>query len=187
LIELFEKYAGWKVLSHFLSNPAEAFYIKELARLLKLSPSTVLKAVEDFEREDLLRKEIRGLGHYYSLNLAHCAVPPLKRAYGLAFVLSANPVARLREADPTIISLALYGSYASGSFDDRSDIDLLAITHADKMKLVPPVMAIEGFLGKEVNISAFRLSEWKSLSDEGDAFYRSVMGNHVTLYGSDLI
>ncbi|CAJ36689.1 conserved hypothetical protein [Methanocella arvoryzae MRE50] len=187
MIELFEKYADMKILAYFLSRPGRQFYKKEIARALNVSPSTVIKAVDSFHEEGLLLKEIRGREHFYSLNTENCVVPPLKKAYGLAFVLSAKPVALFQEADPGIISLVLYGSYARGDFDDLSDIDFLAITHSDKLKLIPPLKAIEDRLDKEANITTLRLSDCKSMLDRGDAFYKSVLKDHVLLFGSGLI
>jgi hypothetical protein len=41
-------------------------------------------------------------------------------------------------------------------------------------------------LGKEVNISVFKLSQWHELVKKDDAFYQRVTENHILLYGSDL-
>jgi len=151
-----------------------------------MSPSAVVRAVESFENEGILRKDVRGREHYFSLNLENCIVPPLKKAYGLALLSSGRPAEVFLEADPGIISLALYGSYARGDFDERSDIDFLVISHSDRTKLVQAIRTIEGRLGIEANVSAFRLSEWKSMADSGDAYYKNVVHDHIMLHGSDI-
>jgi predicted nucleotidyltransferase len=186
LIEQFKKYADMKVLACFLSNPHTSFFKRELSRKLVMSPSAVVRAVESFEKEGILKKDVRGREHYFTLNLENCVVPPLKKAYGLALILSARPAEVFLEVDPGIISLALYGSHARGDFDERSDIDFLALTHTDKTKLIPALKAIEDRLGKEANISVFRLSDWKSMADSGDAYYKNVVRDHIVLHGSDI-
>jgi uncharacterized protein len=186
LFELFEKYADLKVLAYFLSHPRGSFYKKELARALNVSPSTVITAVESFEREGILRKEIKGQGHFYSLDNDNCVVPPLKKAYGLSFVLSARPATAFLSVNPDLISLALYGSYARGDFDEISDIDFLILTHCDKTKLIPALKIIEDRLGKDANISVFRLSDWKAMADSDDAYYKNVVRDHIILHGSDI-
>ena len=175
-----------KVLGCFLANPRTSFYKKELARKLEMSPSAVVRAVEYFEAEGLLLKEIKGREHFYVLNLENCIVPPLKKAYGLALVLSARPEETFLDADPGLISLALYGSYARGDFDERSDIDFLVLTHTDKLKLMPALGSVENKLGIESNISVFSLSAWKSLADSGDAYYKNVVRDHILLHGSGI-
>jgi predicted nucleotidyltransferase len=186
LIEQFKKYADMRVLACFLSNPQTSFFKRELARKLDMSPSAVVRAVESFEDEGILRKEIKGREHFFTLNAVSPVVPPLKKAYGLALILSARPEKAFLEADSGIISLALYGSYARGDFDERSDIDFLVLTHGDKMRLVPALRIIEDRLGIVANITAFRLSEWKSMADAGDAFYKNVERDYTMLHGSDL-
>lgn len=186
MIELFQKYADMKVLACFLSNPRTAFYKKELSRKLEMSPSAVVRAVEAFDREGVLHKEIRGREHFFTLNQESCIVPPLKKAYGLALVLSARPEKAFLEADPGLISLALYGSYARGDFDERSDIDFLVLTHTDKTGLLPTLKEIEKSLDREANLSVFRLADWKAMADSGDAYYKNVVRDHIILHGSDI-
>lgn len=186
MIELFKKYIKWKILVHFLANPNSSFHIKELARILDVSPASVSSAVKSFEEDGLLVKEEKGLAHLYRLNSDHSVVAPLKKAYGIAFVLSSKPKERFFEVDQNIISLAFFGSYADGSFDDKSDVDFLIVTPTKKEKLINAVKRLEDELGKEISISVFRLSEWRSMAKKEDAFYKRVVENHILLYGSGL-
>lgn len=186
MIELFDKYVDWKILGYFLSNPATDVYIKELSRKLKVSPASVSHAVKHFEANGFLIKDEKGLAHIYHLNEDHPVVKPLKKAYGIDLILSAYPKEAFINADPNIISLALYGSYANGSFDEGSDVDFLIVTASKKEKILDTIMVLEDKLGKEVNVSAFKLSEWLALAKKSDAFYKNVVANHVLLYGADL-
>lgn len=119
MIELFNSYVDWKILSHFLINPTTSFHIKQLSRILDVSPASVSKAVKYLEAEKVLVKEEIGLAHLYHLNHDNPIVAPLKKAYGLSFILSARPKEIFLEADPNIISMALFGSFADGSFDEK--------------------------------------------------------------------
>ena len=186
MIELFNKYVKWKILSHFLANPNTSFHIKELARILNVSPGSVSTAVKSFEENGLLTKEEKGLAHIFILNHEHGVIAPLKKAYGITLVLSTKPKEQFLEIDPDIISLSLFGSYSDGSFDEKSDIDFLVITHTKKEKLIYAAKRIEDILGKEVNISVFKLSQWHGLAKKNDAFYQRVIENHILLHGSGL-
>lgn len=187
LIELFSVYVRWRILSHFLSHPTTSFYVKELARTLGVSPGSVSAAVESFREWSLVVKEVKGQIHLYKLNPEHCLIPPLKRAYGLATVLSSKPVEKLLKIDENILSIALYGSFADGSFDERSDIDILVITNSPKERFVDAARALEEELARDLRMSLFRISDWQSLEKNNDAFYRNVIQNNVLLYGSSLI
>ncbi len=186
LIELFRKYVGWKILAHFLANPNTSFHIKQLARMLDVSPASVSSALKSFEEDGLLLKEEKGLAHIYRLNSDNIVIPPLKKAYGIALVLSSKPEEKFLEIDPNMISLALCGSYAEGSFDEKSDTDFLAVTSARKETLIKAAKTLEEELKKDVSLSVFKLSEWRAMAKKNDAFYKKVVENHILLYGSGL-
>ena len=138
MIELFRTYVKWKILAHFLANPNTSFHIKQLSRILDVSPASVSSAVKSFEEDGLLSKEEKGLAHYYHLDPNNPVVVPLKKAYGLDLILSARPREVFLKADPNMISLALYGSYASGEFDEDSDVDFLVVTPSKKESVILP-------------------------------------------------
>lgn len=186
LIELFDKYIQWRILGYFLSHPNTPYYIREVARNLDVSPGSVSTAVKFFEEWGLLVREEKERVHLYRLNEEHPLVSPLKRTQSLVLVLSANPVERLLKADRNIISIALFGSYADGSCDELSDVDLLVITPTEKKKTLEAVMDLEDELGKSVNLSIFKLSDWRDMAAKGDVFHQKVVQNHVMLYGSEL-
>ncbi len=186
MIELFRKYVQWKILSHFLENPNTSFHIKQLARVLDVSPASVSNAVKLFEEDGLLSKEEKGLAHIFRLNAGNSVVAPLKKAYGIAFVLSSKPKEKFLEIDQNIISLAIFGSYAEGSFDEKSDVDFLIVTSIRKEIFIKAVRRLEEELQKEVSISVFKLSEWRAMAKKSDAFYKRIVENHILLHGSGL-
>lgn len=186
MIELFKQYVKWKILAHFLANPNTPFHIKQLARVLGTSPASISAAVKSFDDGGLLVKEEKGLAHIYRLNPDSAVVAPLKKAYGIAFVLSSKPEEKFLEIDQDIISLALFGSYADGSFDEKSDIDFLVIATRKKEEFSKAAQILENILKKEVNISVVRLPEWRTMAKRKDAFYKRVVEDHIMLYGSGL-
>ena len=185
-IELFDKYVRWRILGHFLSHPNTSYYIKEVARMLGVSSGSVSTAVRFLSEGGLLIREEQDRVHPYRLNLDHPLATPLRKAYGLLVVLSSRPVERLLDADSNVVSIALYGSYADGSYDEWSDIDLLIVTSTKRDELLEAVAELESELGRTVNASIFKLSEWRELQGNGDVFYKNVVQNHVLLYGSGL-
>lgn len=187
LIELFNKYVQWKILSYFLANPCTSVHVKELARRLNVSPGSVGSAVKLLHSEGVLVKEEKGLAHLYKLNTDHCVVLPLKKAYGIALITGMTPERKFLEIDPDIISLALFGSYADGSFDEKSDVDFLVVTPNRRDRLIGVAEKLENELGKEVSMSVFGLSQWRSLAERKDAFYSSIMRHHILLYGGELL
>jgi len=186
LVELFDTYVNWKILGCFLSHPNTLFYANEISKKLSVSPSSANNAVKYFAEKGYLKKEEKGFATLYRLNQDNAIILALKKAFGLESILSIKPEDVFLKADQGIISIALYGSYADGSFDENSDVDFLIITMSKKELLLPAIRELEDKLNKEVNTTIFRLSEWRKLANMQDAFYKNVVANHVLLYGSGL-
>jgi predicted nucleotidyltransferase len=113
-------------------------------------------------------------------------VEPLKKAYGIAFVLSSKPKEKFLEIDSNIISLALFGSFEEGSFDEKSDIDFMIVTSERKEMFIKAAKILEEELEKEVSLSVLKLSEWRTMAQMDDAFYKRIVNNHILLHGSGL-
>ena len=186
MLEFFNKYVDLKVLGFFLSSPKASINVNELSRKLKVSPTSVNNAVKLYHMKGYLAKEEKGLAHYYQLDLTSPVVISLKKAYGLDLILSSSPREAFMKADDNIISLALYGSYASGEYDEDSDVDFLVVTPSKMEPLMDAVRELEKRLGKEVNVAVFKPGEWRAMAKKDDAFYKNVIKRHVLLYGAGL-
>ncbi len=186
LIELFEKYVDWKIFAHFLEYPSQSFYVKELARILGVSPGSVSSALIRFKEWGLVEKEEKGQTHLYKLNNELVIVKQLKTALMLIQLQEIGFVDKLLKIDDNIISIALYGSYAKGDYDEKSDLDVLLIA-SSKLELNEFIEHIEKKLKRVVSIEVFSIGQWNKLKERKDPFYDNVLMNHILLYGGELI
>lgn len=192
MIDLFDKYVDLKILGLFLGNPDTPHHVKAISRKLGVSPASVSYAVRYFEDMGYLIKEEKGLAHIYHLNKDHPVIVSLKKAYGIALIQSANPVEAFLTADPNIVSFALYGSYADGTFDGQSEIEFVAVAPSavDKFsntkKFSEIRKGIEEKLGRPVAIFIATMSIWSTMKSTNDAMYREIMDNHILIYGNGL-
>ena len=171
------KFKGWTVLEFFLNG--NKAYIKELSRLLKVSPQTAQRYSRFYEKEGVLDMESVGNASLYVL-----ADTPLTRELKKNYLLMKifPRISKVIEQNADVACLALYGSAASGGYDQNSDIDLLAISGSNKLDL-GGIKDIESTLGREVHVEVMSLGRWRSLGEKMDAFYLSVSKSHLVLYG----
>ena len=187
MIELFKQNMSWKILSYFIEHPTQAIYVKEMSRLLKISPSGTNQSLKFLESAKLLMKEEKGKAHYYTLNNDLSIVHYIKIAYFLARLDDLDIAERFKHKDDSLISLAIYGSYATGKFDEKSDVDILIISSKKKNYFLKEISELEKFLNIEVNVEIFNIASWQKLKDKNDNFYMEVTSNYVLLFGSELI
>lgn len=180
MIQLYQKVKQFKVLSHFFDNPNEEFYLRELARLLKISPMTVKRKLDDLVHDKLIIRQKRKNQILYHANMESQAFKFAKISYNLAWLDENEIVEYLLEKVPGISSIVLYGSYAKGENDKHSDLDLLLICTSKKNDF----HEIEKKLGIEVNIINFTITQWTKQAKTNRAFYLDIITEGIVLYGT---
>ena len=181
MLSEWKKYVGWVVLKHFLEHPTEQFYIKQLSRILDISPRSAQVYCSEYEKSKILISKAVANAKMFKLNNELPSVQALKKFYFLE-ILHEFDLAKKVEI-PGLISLALYGSYASGTYDEKSDIDFLVISN-EKIQRTEFVK-LQKKLGKTVQVTEVTLAEWIQMKKK-DPFVARVLSNHVLLSGGML-
>ena len=183
--EMLEKYKDWKLLFIFLKNPDNGFYTKEISRKTGIGSGTVNTFLRSIHKDNILTKEIVGNVHLYRLNNELAFVKQLKIFNILLEFKNHKFVEQFLKVDDKIISIILYGSYANGENDSKSDIDILLITNT-KTNFIKTIHQIEKKIKKTVSIQIMSIFKWQILKKKDKIFYESIIENHITLYGSGL-
>ena len=177
----FEKFAGVRLISWFLEHPTREIHFKELCRATGLMPPTVKAYCEEFIGMGWLREERKANLRIFSLDNEAYAVKAVKKAFFLE-LLHKNEIEAL--VDENAVSFALYGSHASGEFDEKSDVDLLVLGRRESVDF-KRVKALEKSLGKPLQITVIPVEKWPRMKEK-DAFASSVLRNHAVLQGASL-
>jgi len=123
---MFENYAGVKVLKLFLENPYSKYYLREIAKKAKVSPSTA-KIVTDFLVEKgLIVRSVRGNLAIFKANMSNPTFKHMKITKSL-FEIWNSGIIPLLTKQCKAQSITLYGGVARGEDDENSDIDILVI------------------------------------------------------------
>jgi predicted nucleotidyltransferase len=128
------------ILKLFFEEPAREFNVREVARLLKISPATASKVLKQLVKDGLLKERKERLLNLYKANLEKDLYKDLKIFYNLRKIRDSGLLKELNRfyLKPTIV---LFGSCASGMDTETSDFDLLIIS--EKTKEFPHVSRFE--------------------------------------------
>ncbi|MFH0986634.1 MAG: nucleotidyltransferase domain-containing protein, partial [Candidatus Micrarchaeota archaeon] len=168
------------ILNYFLDKPSAKIHIKELARKLKISPRTSHIYLNEFADNRILAKEKIANALFFSLKNDSPLIKQMKKTRILSFLDKKAFVKNVLKENPQTTSIVLYGSYATGEYDEKSDVDILMISKDKTM----PKKALN-LLGGETTINVMSLNEWR-LKSKTD-FGKSVLNNYVVLYGNNLV
>ncbi len=149
----------YKVMKVFLFNPTESFRLRELSRLAKISPPSVINYLKELEGEKLIRKyEKRGIPFYKAErdneNFKHY------KKLSILFELRHNGLIDYLWDKLTPNVIILFGSFSLGEDIESSDVDLFIQCPEKKLDLEK----YEKLLGREINI--FYESNFSRLSKE---------------------
>ncbi len=184
MIEQWAKFKGWHVLEHFLLHPNTRIHINKLARDLKIGLQTAQRFCRSYHEDGLFIKEEVGNIHLFHLNENDARVRALKRFIGPYLVADGAYLKPFLEKNGNVLSVSLYGSFASGDYGDKSDLDILVITSDERQPDVEAFRKLEARLGKEVSITLLSFAKWRIMERKKDNFFRSVKKNNLLVWGN---
>ena len=177
----FRKFVGFKILEYFLKNPTEKTYLNELAKKLKISSRSVKIYCDIFEKEEIIKREIKGNIHLFTTNNDNFRVREMKRTYFINLLAEMN----IENISEEYVSIAIYGSHASGNYDEKSDIDLLIIGDEKHVKRDIIVKIMER-IDKEIQLNVIPIIKWEKMKKDEDPFVKSIIRNHILIKGVEL-
>jgi len=152
----------WKVLNLIADEPYRKFYLREIAKILKISPSSAKKALDSLKKLNLTKEESIANLRIVSGNIEEKLLKQIKITRNIKFI---EPLIKKLEPSTSII---LYGSFAKGENDLQSDIDMLVISNKKRG------FEIHEYKGYKIQIVKMTPAQWKKTKKENLAFAREV-------------
>lgn len=119
-----------KVLRFFVLHQEQSFYEREIARKAGLSPSSTHYVLARLYRASVINRKQNGRMYFYSVDKAN---PYLKEFKVLTNLLLIEPL--VEELKGLSHKIVLFGSWAEGSDNEDSDIDLFIVS-SEKEKVL---------------------------------------------------
>jgi len=137
------------MLRLFFEEPSREFNVREVARLLKISPATASKKLKSLVKEGVLKERKERILNLYKANLEDELYRDLKIFYNMRKLKESGLVDALNKfyLKPTIV---MFGSCAYGIDTETSDFDLLIIS--EKTKEFPEVKKFEKKLNRKLQL-----------------------------------
>jgi len=163
------------LLVTLLLHPDRWWYLSDLAKHLKVRPSSLQRELANLAGAGILRSRRDGNRVYYRADDLCPVLPELQglltKTSGLVDVLRAA----LEPYRAGIVVAAVYGSVARGEETSESDVDLLVVGTVGLADLSLPLRDAREHLGRAVNASLYAPEEFAKKAKSGHHLIRAVM------------
>ncbi|MFW5883056.1 MAG: nucleotidyltransferase domain-containing protein [Verrucomicrobiota bacterium] len=184
LEQIFPK-ARADLLGLLFIDAEKSLHLRELARLTGLAVGTIQREVAKLREADLFVERRAGNRLYFQANTAHPIFPDLQ---GIALKTSgirprlADALAGLEGIEVAFV----YGSFAEGTANAESDIDLFVIGSVGLRQLSPRLRGVADAMNREINPSVLSAASYRKKLSEADAYIRNVtMGKKLWIIGTE--
>lgn len=178
-VVMLEKYALIKAIQAMTSCPRKSFSVRGLAVEASLSPGAARTALDYMHKKGIVSLKVIGKTYQYRASLENALCRQWKILFNLDKIVGSKIVEETLKKIPQVYSILLYGSFAKGTNDEKSDIDLLVVSH----KRTKTDFGFVSRLGVESNMSLLSLSDWKKKAFEDKVFYENVIYDSIVLFG----
>lgn len=131
---MLKKYNRYKLLKVFLDSPTESFRLREISRISKISPLSVMNYLKEFEQEDLIKRyQKRGIPFYTAIRDNEKFI--LYKKISMIYGLNESGLIEFLWEKLSPEAIILYGSHAKGEAIENSDLDIFIIGKEKNIKL----------------------------------------------------
>ncbi|MBU2637874.1 MAG: nucleotidyltransferase domain-containing protein [Nanoarchaeota archaeon] len=161
------------------------YHIREIARLLSISPRAAQLALKNLEDKAVIEYKIRGRTKLYSIKQTEAAENYLIMAehykaiaFSESHALIAEVIAKIK---PHITGIGIiFGSYAKGIEKKSSDLDVFVAGRCN----IPAIKKSGNVYGIDINVKQYPIGIFKK-SIKSDILLQEVLKSHVIFLNSE--
>lgn len=175
-----------RILAATLLNVDRWWYLSELARSLKLRPSSLQRELKTLIELEILKTKNIGKQILFSANTEHILFYEL-RGIIIKSEKFMEPIRKCFEHwKEKIEFIFIFGSIVGNNQSNNSDIDLMIVGDIKLSDFATALKRTERTLNREINPSIYSLSNFKSRISNKDHFITQVLKNKkIFLIGNE--
>lgn len=158
-----------RIVLLLLEGTAPRLHLREIQRQVGTTPGTARRELMRLVDAGLVKREAEGRNVYFSIDLSSPVTQPFRDLFRRTFGIPS--VIRRHIADVRGIESALvFGSYATGTMQPESDVDLLVVGKPSRDELTERLQAAEAEVGRRISETVFTEAELSERRGRGDRF-----------------
>ena len=177
---------GLQIISLFTNGFDRDYYIREVEKLLKISPRTAQLILEDLENKGIIESKVKGKIKSYKLKINELSNRYLTfvEQYKSITFMEKNLLVKevIDKISPFIDGIGIiFGSYAKGISNKESDLDIFVAGNYEKEE----IKKVSRNLGIEISIKCYPLKTFEKNVNQ-DVLLKEVLKNHIVFKNTEL-
>lgn len=183
LLPIFRSDLQARVLAALLLDGEPRLTSSELRDRTGATPASLHREMARLERAGIVEHDTVGRSNRYRAATSSPLHEPLRSL--LQRTLGVEPLLNERlTAIGGVEAAAIFGSWAAGSAEEGSDVDLLVVGDVDRGELLAAIRSVEEITAREIDVTAYGREEYERRLEEGSGFLRTVLrGPLIELVG----
>ena len=174
-----------QVLSLFTNDFSREYYIREVAKLLKISPRTAQLILEDLEDKGVIESKTKGKIKTYKIKFSEFTKKYLvfvEQYKAIAFLENNLMIKEIIEKiTPNIKGIGIiFGSYAKGIEKKKSDLDIFVAGNYNKEE----IKRVSKNLGIEISVKCYPIKTFEKNINK-DILLNEILKNHVVFVNAE--
>lgn len=180
LEKLFSSKARVKILTLFLKNPSEKYYVRQLTRKLNERINSIRRELDNLSKLGLLKSEKKDLKKFFYVNKEYNLFPELKSLISKATSAPRDEISKKLKKVGNIKYACLTGSFTKSP----AKVDLLIVGSVKKPQLNAFIKELEKIQGHDIDYTVMDENEFKYRNELADKFLLSIINhNRINLLG----
>ena len=166
------------ILTLYFSHPEKKYYLRQLEKILHFPVQNIRRELINLEKNSIFKREKSGNQVFYFLNRKSPIYSDIRNIISKTIGIE-NQIRESLSGINGIKKAFIFGSFADGTQDTLSDIDIIITGDIDEDVLIEKISRLENKFEREINYHIYSEKEFRERRNEENSFISKILTKPV--------
>ena len=166
------------ILALYFSHPEKKYYLRQLEKILYFPVQNIRRELINLEKNSIFKREKSGNQVFYFLNRKSPIYSDIRNIISKTIGIE-NQIRESLSGISGINKAFIFGSFADGTQDSLSDIDIIITGVIDEDVLIEKISRLENKFEREINYHIYIEKEFRERRNEENSFISKILSKPV--------
>ena len=166
------------ILALYFSHPEKKYYLRQLEKILHFPVQNIRRELINLEKNSIFKREKSGNQVFYFLNRKSPIYSDIRNIISKTIGIE-NQIRESLSGISGINKAFIFGSFADGTQDSLSDIDIIITGDIDEDVLIEKISRLENKFEREINYHIYIEKEFRERRNEENSFISKILSKPV--------